>query len=83
MSNWQANTLVLYNHLHMTSFIYFKRGTRSQVHSLLRSDILHSFLCPNLDGQMLLQLFLDHEPLKLEPKEKRLIGNVNVYDIDI
>jgi hypothetical protein len=33
---------------------------------------------PNLDDLKLLQMSLDHESLKLEPKEKRLIGTVNI-----
>jgi hypothetical protein len=27
-------------------------------------------------------MFLDHESLKLEPKERRLTGTVNMYDVD-
>jgi hypothetical protein len=30
-----------------------------------------------------MQMFLDHESLKLEPKEKRLVGTVNVSDADL
>jgi hypothetical protein len=28
-------------------------------------------------------LVLDHESLKLEPKEKRLAGTVNMFDVDL
>jgi hypothetical protein len=49
----------------------------------LKDDTLHSLLYPNLDDLKLLQMSLDHESLKLEPKEKRLIGTVNVSDADL
>jgi hypothetical protein len=38
---------------------------------------------PNLDDLKLLQMSLDHESLKLEPKEKRLAGTMNVFDADL
>jgi hypothetical protein len=34
-------------------------------------------------GVKLLQMYLDHESLKLKPKEKRLVGTMNVYDADL
>jgi hypothetical protein len=37
---------------------------------------MHSFLYPNLDDLKILQMFIDHESLKLEPKEKRLVGTL-------
>jgi hypothetical protein len=49
----------------------------------LKNDTLHSLLYPNLDDLKLLQMSLDHESLKLEPKEKRLVGTVNVFDVDL
>ena len=52
-------------------------------HSPLKNDTLHSLLHPNLDGQKLLQMSLDLESLKLEPKEKRLVGTVNEYVVDL
>jgi hypothetical protein len=36
-----------------------------------------------VDDLKLMKMFLDHESLKLEKKEKRLIGTVNVSDIDL
>ena len=51
-------------------------------HFSLKNDTLHSLLYPNLDDLKLLQMSLDHEFLKLEPKEKRLAGTVNVSDVD-
>jgi hypothetical protein len=35
-------------------------------------NILHSLFPPNLDGQKLMKMCLDHESLKLELKERRL-----------
>jgi hypothetical protein len=64
----------------MTSFLPFKRGTRSQVSFALNNDTLDSLLYPNLDDLKLLQMSLDHESLKLEPKEKRLVETMNVFD---
>jgi hypothetical protein len=52
-------------------------------HFSLKNDTLHSLLYPNLDDLKLLQMSLDHESLKLEPKEKRLVGTVNVSDPDL
>jgi hypothetical protein len=52
-------------------------------HFPLKNDTLHSLLYPNLDDLKLLQMSLDHESLKLEPKEKRLIGTVNVSNVDL
>jgi hypothetical protein len=49
---------------------------------LLKNDTLHSLLYPNLDDLKLLQMSLDHESLKLEPKEKSLAGIVNVFNAD-
>jgi hypothetical protein len=49
----------------------------------LKNDTLHSLLYPNLDDLKLLQMSLDHESLKLDPKEKRLTGTVNVFDVDL
>jgi hypothetical protein len=49
----------------------------------LKNDTLHSLLYPNLDELKLLQMSLDHEFLKLDPKEKRLAGTVNVSDADL
>jgi hypothetical protein len=28
-------------------------------------------------------MFVDHESLKLEPKEKKFVGTVNVFDVDL
>ena len=67
----------------MTSFLPFGRGTRSQVSFPLRNDTLHSLMYPNMDDLNLLQMSLDHESLKLEPKEKRLVGTMNVSDVDL
>jgi hypothetical protein len=36
-----------------------------------------------MDDLKLLQISLDHEFMKLEPKEKRLVGTVNVFDVDL
>jgi hypothetical protein len=36
-----------------------------------------------MDDLKLLQMSLDHESLKLEPKEKRLAGILNVSDVDM
>jgi hypothetical protein len=36
-----------------------------------------------MDDLKLMKMSLDHESLKLEPKEKRLIGTVNVSDVDL
>jgi hypothetical protein len=36
-----------------------------------------------MDDLKLMQISLDHESLKLEPKEKRLVGIVNVFDVDL
>jgi hypothetical protein len=36
-----------------------------------------------MDDLKLLQMSLDHESLKLEAKEKRLVGTMNVFDIDL
>jgi hypothetical protein len=52
-------------------------------HWPLKNDTLHSLLYPNLDDLKLLQMSMDHESLKLEPKDKRLIGTVNVSDTDM
>ena len=38
---------------------------------------------PNMDDPKLLQMYLYHESMKLEPKEKRLTGTVNVSDADL
>jgi hypothetical protein len=38
---------------------------------------------PNMDHLKLLQMSLDHEFLKIRPKEKRLAGTVNVSDTDL
>jgi hypothetical protein len=37
----------------------------------------------NIDDMNLLQISLDHESLKLEPKEKRLAGTMNMFDADL
>jgi hypothetical protein len=52
-------------------------------HLSLKSDNIHSLLCPNVDDLKLVQIFLDHESLKHEPKEKRFIGTMNVFDVDM
>jgi hypothetical protein len=52
-------------------------------HFPLKNDTLHSMLHPNLDDLKLLQMSLDHEFLKLKPKEKRLTISMNVSDVDI
>jgi hypothetical protein len=49
----------------------------------LKNDTSHSLLYPNLDDLKILQMSLDHEFLKLEPKEKRLTRIVNVSDVDL
>jgi hypothetical protein len=36
-----------------------------------------------MDDLKLLQMSLDHEFLKIEPKEKRIVGTVNVSDVDL
>jgi hypothetical protein len=46
-------------------------------------EVSHSLLCLNMDGLKLLQMFMDHESLKLEPKEKRLARTVNMFNIDL
>jgi hypothetical protein len=51
-------------------------------HWPLTNDTIHSLLYPNLDDLKLLQMSLDHESLKLEPKEKRLVETMNVSDVD-
>jgi hypothetical protein len=73
----------MYTHLHLKFFLRFRRGTRSKYRSPLKRDTLHSLLCPNLDDLKLLQKCLDHKSLKLEPKENKLIGTVNVFDVDM
>jgi hypothetical protein len=35
-----------------------------------------------MDGLKLLQIFLDHESLNLDPKEKRLTGTMNMSNIE-
>jgi hypothetical protein len=52
-------------------------------HSSLKRNTLHSLLPPNLDGPKLLQMCLDHESLKLDPKERRLVEIVNLFDVDL
>jgi hypothetical protein len=52
-------------------------------HFPLKNDTLHSLLYPNMDDLKLLQMSLDHEFLKIEPKEKRIVGTVNVSDVDL
>jgi hypothetical protein len=49
----------------------------------LKNDTLHSLLYPNLDDLKLLQMSLDHESMKLEPKEERLAGTKNVFGADM
>jgi hypothetical protein len=49
----------------------------------LKNGTLHSLLYPNLDYLKLLQMSLDHESLKLEPKEKRLTRTLNVSDANM
>jgi hypothetical protein len=36
-----------------------------------------------MDDLKLLQMYLDHESLKLDPKEKRLVGTTNMFDVDL
>jgi hypothetical protein len=36
-----------------------------------------------MDDLKLLQMSLDHEFLKPNPKEKRLVGTMNVSDVDL
>jgi hypothetical protein len=36
-----------------------------------------------MDDLKLLQMSLDHESLKLEPKEKRLTGTMNLFDANL
>ena len=50
-------------------------------HSQLGHNIIHSLLHPNLYDQKFLQMSLDHDSLKLEPKEKRLTKIVSVFDV--
>jgi hypothetical protein len=52
-------------------------------HFPLKNAILHSFLYHNMDDLNLLQKSMDHESLKLEPKEKMLILTMNVSDTDM
>ena len=49
----------------------------------LKNDTLHSLLYPNMDDLKLLQMSLVHDFLKLEPKEKRLTGTVNMSDANM
>jgi hypothetical protein len=52
-------------------------------HFPLKNNTLHSLLYPNMDKLKLLQMSLDHESLKIDPKEKRLTVIVNVSDDDM
>jgi hypothetical protein len=52
-------------------------------HSPLKRNTLHSLLYPNMDDLNLLQMSLDHESLKLEPKEKRIARTLNESDADL
>jgi hypothetical protein len=36
-----------------------------------------------MDELKLLQMFLDHESLKLDPKENRIVGTMNVSNINL
>jgi len=38
---------------------------------------------PNLDDLNILQMSVDHESLKIYPKDKRLVGNVNMYNANL
>ena len=67
----------------MQCFFLSKEVQHPKYCSPLKRDTLHSLMYPNLDGLKLLQMFLYHESLKLEPKEKRLDGTVNVFDSDL
>lgn len=75
------------NFVHRFTFNkYFFLSEEGQVPNFylpLRNHILHSLLFPNLDGLNLLQMSQDHESLKLDPKERRLIGSVNEYNVDL
>jgi hypothetical protein len=36
-----------------------------------------------MDRHKLMQICLDHKSLKLDPKDMRLSGTVNVFDVDM
>ena len=38
---------------------------------------------PNMDDPKLLQMSLDHESLKLEPKEKRIAKKLNMFGVHL
>jgi hypothetical protein len=67
----------------MTSFFLLEEVQDPKYHFPLKNNTLHSLLYPNMDDLKLLQMSLDHESLKLEPKEKRIIGTMNVFDVDL
>jgi hypothetical protein len=74
--------LVIYTHLHVTSFIHFERCTIFWELSFAIKEHYFSFIAmSNMDGHKLLQMFLDNESLKLEPKERRLTITVNMSNI--
>ena len=84
-NRWVATDIHLdqYTCLHLTIFLPFGRGTRSQVLFSIKERYSSFIVVSHLDDLKLLQMSLDHESLKLEPKEKRLAGTVNVSDIDL
>jgi hypothetical protein len=67
----------------MTSFLPFEEVQDPKYRFSLKNDTLHSLLYPNLYDLKLLQMFLDHESLKLEPKEKNLTRTENVSNVDL
>ena len=49
----------------------------------LNNNTLHSLLYTNMDDLKFMLMSLDHESLKLEPKEKTLARTVNLSDVDL
>ena len=47
------------------------------------NDIFHPQLHPNIDGLKLLKMSMDHDSLKLEPKEKRITRIDNTFKGDL
>jgi len=67
----------------MTRFFLLEEVQDPKYHFSLNNDTLHSLLYPNLDDLKLLQMYLDHESIKLEPKEKSIVGTMNMFNVDL
>lgn len=67
----------------MTSFFLIGGVQVPKYDSLSRKVILYSFLHSSIDGLNILQMFLYHECMNIEPKIMMLIGIKNMYAIDV